>query len=291
MPMTTPTRREPATQLQGRPATGWRLRLYTVIFEADTRAGRQFDLTPIVFILASVTVVVLDSMGSVRARYNDLFNVLEWAFTLVFSVECIAWLVSMRHPLRYARSGFGVIDLLALLPTYLAISVRGVHALVDVRALRLLRIFRVLKMGAYVAEFGALGRALAASRRKILVLMAFVMLVVLVMGTLAVPTGILSAEFTARRVLHEPTTRSCHECLSEGYLPGARLCMNGSVRFSLCRVKTSTRTRSHHVAYSSCQIRSRRLSHAPLRADVALVCDRVRRSGPAPGPGAGFPDL
>jgi len=207
------------------------------------------------------------------------FNVLEWTFTAVFSVEYVARLVCVRHPLRYARSAFGIIDLLAVLPTYLALFVPGVHALVDVRVLRLLRIFRVLKMGAYAAEFGALGRALAASRRKILVFMAFVMLVVLVMGTLmyvvegpangytsipvgvywaittmttvgfgditprtdlgriiasvmmlilwgtlAVPTGIVSAEFTARRVQHEPTTRTCHECLSEGHLPGARFC-------------------------------------------------------------------
>lgn len=276
---TTRPRGDLGAQPFGRPVAGWRERMYTVIFEADTRSGRLFDLTLIAFILASVVVVVLDSMASVHARYNELFNVLEWTFTAVFSVEYVARLVCVRHPLRYARSPFGIIDLLAVLPTYLAIFVPGVHALIDVRVLRLLRIFRVLKMGPYVAEVGALGRALAASRRKILVFMAFVMLVVLVMGTLmyvvkgpangytgipvgvywaittmttvgfgditprtdlgriiasvmmligwgtlAVPTGIVSAEFTARRVQHEPTTRTCHECLSEGHLPGARFC-------------------------------------------------------------------
>ena len=263
----------------GRPVTGWRLRLYTVIFEADTRAGRAFDLTLIAFILASVTVVVLDSMAPIHAQYNALFNGLEWAFTAVFTLEYIARLACVRHPLRYARSVFGVIDLLALLPTYLALFVPGVHALIDVRVLRLLRLFRILKLGAYVDEFGALGRALAASRRKILVFMAFVMLVVLVMGTLmyvvegpdngyssipvgvywaittmttvgfgditpktdlgrviasvmmllgwgtlAVPTGIVSAEFTARKLQQAPTTRTCHECLSEGHAPAARFC-------------------------------------------------------------------
>jgi len=164
--------------------TGWRLRLYTVIFEADTRAGRLFDQALIVLILASVAVVVLDSMVSVHARHADLLKALEWGFTLVFSAEYVARLVCVRHPLRYARSVFGVIDLLAVLPTYLAFLVPGLHALIDVRVLRLLRIFRIFKLGAYVAEFGALGQALAASRRKIMVFLSFVMLVVLVMGTL-----------------------------------------------------------------------------------------------------------
>jgi voltage-gated potassium channel len=276
---TKPMPQVPEPQPYGRPDTGWRQRLYTVIFEADTRAGRLFDLTLIAFIIASVVVVVLDSMATVHAQHEGLFNALEWAFTLVFSAEYIARLLCVRHPLRYARSGFGIIDLLALLPTYLAILVPGVHALVDVRVLRLLRIFRILKMGAYVAEFGALGRALAASRRKIMVFMAFVMLVVLVMGTLmyvvegpehgytsipvgvywaittmttvgfgditpktdlgrlvasvmmligwgtlAVPTGIVSAEFASQKSSAVPTTRSCHECLSEGHLPSARFC-------------------------------------------------------------------
>ncbi|ODV13399.1 MAG: ion transporter [Rubrivivax sp. SCN 70-15] len=263
----------------GRPVAGWRLRLYTVIFEADTRAGRWFDLVLIGLILASVAVVVLDSMAAVHAEHRALLTALEWGFTLVFTVEYIARLVCVRRPARYARSPFGLIDLLAVLPTYLAVLVPGLHSLIDVRVLRLLRLFRILKLGAYVAEYGALARALAASRRKILVFMSFVMLVVLVMGTLmyvvegpangftsipvgvywaittmttvgfgditprtdlgraiaslmmllgwgtlAVPTGIVSAEFTARRLAPEPTTRTCPECLSEGHAPGARFC-------------------------------------------------------------------
>ena len=167
--------------------TGWRLRLYTVIFEADTRAGRAFDVTLIVAILAilaSVAVVVLDSMASVHARHAELLTVFEWGFTALFTAEYLARLACVRHPWRFARSGFGIIDLLALLPTYLAILVPGLHALIDVRVLRLLRVFRIFKLGAYVAEFGALGQALAASRRKIFVFMSFVMLVVVVMGTL-----------------------------------------------------------------------------------------------------------
>lgn len=276
-----PSRRESGAQPYGRPQAGWRLRMYTVIFESDTRAGRWFDLTLIGFILASVAVVVLDSISSVHARHAELFNALEWTFTLVFSAEYLGRIACVRHPWRYMRSGFGIIDLLAVLPTYLALLVPGVHALVDVRVLRLLRLFRILKLTLYVVEFGALGRALAASRRKILVFMTFVLLVVLVMGTLmyvvegpdngytsipvgvywaittmttvgfgditpktdlgrviasimmllgwgtlAVPTGIVSAEFTARMVPRVPTTRTCHECLSEGHAPGASFCQD-----------------------------------------------------------------
>jgi voltage-gated potassium channel len=253
--------------------------VYTIIFEADTRAGRLFDLALIGVILASVAVVVLDSIASVHAEYQRVFSVLEWIFTLAFTAEYIARLACVQHPARYARSAFGIIDLLAVLPTYLAAFVPGVHALIDVRVLRLLRLFRILKLTEYVHEFGALGRALSASRRKILVFMAFVMLVVLIMGTLmyvvegpahgftsipvgvywaittmttvgfgditphtnlgrmiaslmmllgwgtlAVPTGIVSAEFTAMRTMGAPTTRTCHECLSEGHPPTARFC-------------------------------------------------------------------
>ncbi len=168
----------------GRPLSGWRERMYIVIFEADTRAGRIFDLSMIALILLSVAVVVLDSIASIHARYASLFTVLEWGFTMAFTIEYIARLVCVRHPLRYARSAFGIIDLVAVLPTYLAILVPGLHALIDVRVLRLLRLFRILKLNKYVAEFGALGRALSASRRKIMVFMSFVMLVVLIMGTL-----------------------------------------------------------------------------------------------------------
>ncbi|HEY9237351.1 MAG TPA: ion transporter [Burkholderiaceae bacterium] len=269
----------------GRPVTGWRLHLYTVIFEADTRAGRAFDLVLIGLIVASVIVVMLDSMAAVHARHAELFYVLEWGFTLLFTAEYIARLICVRHPTRYARSVYGVIDLLAVLPTYLAFLVPGLHALIDVRILRLLRLFRILKLGAYVEEFGALGRALASSRRKIFVFVTFVMMVVLVMGTLmyvvegpdngftsipmsvywaittmttvgfgditpktdlgkgiasvmmllgwgtlAVPTGIVSAEYAAQRSGYGPTTRTCHECLSEGHLPSAHFCRDCGAR-------------------------------------------------------------
>ncbi len=264
----------------GRPERGWRLSLYVVIFEADTRAGRLFDLVLLASILASVTVVILDSVDSISRDHGPLFDALEWMFTGLFSVEYAARLACVRRPLRYARSFFGVVDLLAVLPAYVALLVPGTHVLLDVRVLRLLRIFRILKLAAYVGEYRALGSALVASRRKILIFLSVVLMITLLMGTLmyvvegpergytsipmgvywaivtmttvgygdisphtdlgrliaavmmllgwgilAVPTGIVSAEMTAQRFAGRlPTTRTCHECLTEGHEAGAQFC-------------------------------------------------------------------
>lgn len=168
----------------GRPLRGWRLKLYRIIFEADTRAGRLFDQWLIFVILVSVAVVLADSVGSISARHGGLFEVLEWGFTALFTVEYVARLVCVQHPWRYARSFFGIVDLLSVLPTYLALAVPEAHALIDVRILRVLRIFRVLKLTAYLWEYQALGRALLASRRKIMVFLSAVLMIVLIMGTL-----------------------------------------------------------------------------------------------------------
>jgi voltage-gated potassium channel len=168
----------------GRPITGWRLRLYTVIFEADTRAGRWFDQAVIAAILLSVAIVVIDSIRPVRRDHLDLFAMLEWCFTALFTVEYLARLACVQRPWRYATSFFGIVDLLAVLPTYLALLVPGASALIDVRILRLLRVFRIFRLTQYVHEFSALGNALTASRRKILVFLSFVLMMVLVTGTL-----------------------------------------------------------------------------------------------------------
>jgi len=168
----------------GKPTHGWRLRLYAVIFESETRAGRVFDLALIGVILFSVLVVVLDSVQSIHARWGDVFTVLEWGFTIVFTLEYIGRLACLQQPWRYARSFYGVIDMLALLPTYLAILVPGLSVLIDVRILRLLRVFRIFKLSHYAAEYRSLVTALAASRRKIMVFVGFIMMVVLVLGTL-----------------------------------------------------------------------------------------------------------
>lgn len=268
----------PARQF-GKPDSGLRLAVYTVIFEADTRAGRAFDVALMTAILISVTVVVMDSVQSLSARYGVLFRTLEWAFTMLFTVEYVARLWCVRHPSRYAASFFGIIDLLAFLPSYLALLFPSAVVFQGVRALRLLRVFRIFKLGAYVAEYRALGQALRASARKILIFLSVVLLTVLLLGTtmyviegpengytsiptsvywaivtmttvgygdvtphtdlgkfiasvmmligwgiIAVPTGIVTAEMTARRFARPPTTRTCHECLSEGHDPDAKFC-------------------------------------------------------------------
>lgn len=273
------------TLQSGKPLTGWRLRLYTIIFEADTRAGRLFDQWLIVIILSSLVVVVMDSVQPLALQYHRLFSGLEWLFTAVFTLEYLARLACVRHPWRYAISFYGVIDLLALLPTYLALLVPEAHALIDVRVLRLLRVFRIFKLTAYMSEYQALGRALRASRRKVMVFLTAVLMIVLVMGTvmyvvegpahgftsiptsvywaittmttvgfgditpktdlgrlissammllgwgtLAVPTGIVTAEMTAQRMTRTPTTRTCHECLSEGHAPEANYCLHCGAR-------------------------------------------------------------
>ncbi len=164
--------------------SGWRLRLYTIIFEADTRAGRLFDQILIVLILLSTAVVVADSTQTLGVTYQPFFTRLEWFFTLAFTVEYIARLACVRNPWRYVFSFYGVIDLLAVLPTYLAFLIPELQALVDVRMLRLLRIFRVFKLTAYVLEYQSLARALKASGRKIFVFLSVVLMIVLIMGTL-----------------------------------------------------------------------------------------------------------
>jgi voltage-gated potassium channel len=168
----------------GRPLTGWRLQLYTIIFEADTRAGKLFDAVLIWTILLSIGVVVLDSVASISRRWGDWFGVAEWTFTLLFTVEYGARLLCVRYPWRYARSFYGVIDLLAILPTFLAVLIPGMHLLVDVRILRLLRVFRIFKLSHYAAEVRHLTQSVAASGRKIAVFLGFVLMVVLVLGTL-----------------------------------------------------------------------------------------------------------
>ena len=167
----------------GKPERGWREQVYTVIFEAETRTGRAFDLVLIGAILMSVTVVVLSSVASVAERYGTWLTALEWFFTILFTLEYFARLSCLQHPVRYAKSFFGIIDLLAIVPTYIGLLLPGAHVLIDVRILRLLRMFRILKLTSYVHEYTVLGRALLASRRKILIFLSFVMMVVFLLGT------------------------------------------------------------------------------------------------------------
>jgi len=167
----------------GRPAAGWRRKLYVIIFESDTRAGLLFDQALLVAILASVTVVMLDSVTSVSTRYHLFLARLEWFFTGLFTLEYVARLICVERPRRYARSFYGVIDLVSVLPTYLAIFLPQLHALIDVRVLRMLRVFRILKLTQYLAEYQLLAAALRNSRRKIAVFLSAVLMIVVTLGT------------------------------------------------------------------------------------------------------------
>lgn len=162
----------------------WRQKLHTVIFEADTRAGRIFDVTLIVCILASVAVVVLESIASIDARWHRQLLLAEIGFTVLFTVEYILRLIAVRKPLAYARSFLGIIDLLAIAPTWLALVIPGAHYFLTVRVLRLLRIFRILKLTEYLAEAGVITSALRASRRKIFVFLFAVLTMVVLIGAM-----------------------------------------------------------------------------------------------------------
>ncbi|HEX2121284.1 MAG TPA: ion transporter [Thermoanaerobaculia bacterium] len=164
--------------------SSWRQRLHTVIFEADTRAGRAFDMALIVCILASVAVVVLESIAAVDGRWHRQLFAAEIGFTILFTIEYILRLIAVRRPLAYARSSLGIIDLLAIAPTWLALIVPGAQFFLTVRVLRLLRIFRILKLTEYLAEAGVITSALRASRRKISVFLFTVLTLVVLIGAL-----------------------------------------------------------------------------------------------------------
>jgi voltage-gated potassium channel len=169
--------------LFGRPESGWRRKLYVVVFESDTRAGLLFDKALLVAILASVAVVMLDSVVPVSSRYHVPLVMLEWLFTVLFTIEYVARLICVERPWRYARSFYGLIDLASVLPTYLAIFLPELHALIDVRVLRMLRVFRILKLTQYITEYQLLGAALRSSRRKIAVFLSAVLMIVVTLGT------------------------------------------------------------------------------------------------------------
>ena len=166
------------------PASDWRVRLHTIIFEADTPAGKAFDIILLVLIAVSVVTVMLESVGSIQDRYADLLLTLEWVFTIVFTVEYVLRLLIVKRPSAYAWSFFGVVDLLAILPTYLSLFVFGTQALTVVRAVRLLRVFRVLKLGNYLTESRVITESLKASQRKISVFLFAVTMIVMIVGAI-----------------------------------------------------------------------------------------------------------
>ncbi len=258
--------------------TGWRAKGHEIIFEADTKAGKLFDVVLIITIILSMAVVLLESVAEIRAKHGTLLRVAEWIFTILFSIEYALRLMCVGRPLKYAHSFFGIVDVLAVVPTYISVLIPGAQALAVIRSLRILRVFRVLKLAHYVRESEELMRAMAGSRRKIAVFLFAVGTLVIIFGSLmfliegpnsgftsiprgiywaivtmttvgygdvapqtplgqaiaaaimivgygiiAVPTGIVTAEF-ARGQGPSMSTRACPACSAAGHEPSALFC-------------------------------------------------------------------
>lgn len=161
-----------------------REQIYKIIFEADTRLGKAFDLLLLVSIVISVTAVLLESVASLQALYGVWFDRIEWFFTGLFTIEYLLRLATVPRPLKYATSFFGVVDLMAILPSYLSLLIPGAEALLVVRGFRMLRVFRVLKLARYVNQASLLRQALQASMEKITIFLYTVSTLVVVIGTL-----------------------------------------------------------------------------------------------------------
>lgn len=162
----------------------WKRRMHEIIFEADTPKGKVFDVSLIIVITISVAVVLLDSVASLNLRYGNFFTIIEWVVTLLFTAEYILRILSSGKPSRYIFSFFGMIDLLATLPTYISLFMAGSQYLLVVRILRLLRIFRILKLGRFIKASRVLTQSLRASRYKIMVFVGAVLLMVTIAGSM-----------------------------------------------------------------------------------------------------------
>ena len=163
-------------------AAAWRTRLHEIVFEADTPAGRAFDLGLAIAILLAVACAMLETVPGLSPLAHRALFVAEWVFTGLFTVEYAVRLLCVQRPLRYATCFFGIVDLCAILPSYLSLLVPGAQSLLVIRSLRLLRIFRILKLSRYLSEANALRLALLASRAKITVFLATVFTVVSILG-------------------------------------------------------------------------------------------------------------
>ena len=192
--MESPSSKDPSSYLQSRirrifgtPAPGvemapWRATLHEVMFEADTPAGKKFDVVLLWLIIFGVILVMLETVESINTEYGHIIRVFEWVVTVIFTVEYALRLMCVYRPMAYATSFFGVVDLLALIPTYLSLFVAGTHVLLVVRVLRVLRFFRLFKLSRFVSEAEELAVALVKSARKIAVFLGFVSALVLIMG-------------------------------------------------------------------------------------------------------------
>ncbi|MFT6337374.1 MAG: voltage-gated potassium channel [Saprospiraceae bacterium] len=172
------------SQNEKRKLNSFRDSLHEVIFEADTKAGKLFDVILLIAILASVIIVIIESVPSYHEEYGALFIALEWAFTVFFTIEYGLRLYAVYKPMKYAKSFFGIIDLMSILPTYLSLIFVGTHSLMIVRGLRLLRVFRIFKLANFLSQGEVIMSALKASRDKIFLFVIFILIMVSIFGSI-----------------------------------------------------------------------------------------------------------
>lgn len=172
------------TNLSQPPLSPFRQKWHNIIFEADTRAGRVFDIILLIAILISVAVVIMESEAPLQEKYGHLFHILEWVFTIVFTIEYAFRIWCSFRPKAFIMSFYGVIDLLCILPTYVEAFYGGAHFLLTIRILRLMRIFRIFKLVPFLNEGRQLSVALQKSQRKIFVFFFFIGLLTVVLGAI-----------------------------------------------------------------------------------------------------------
>lgn len=165
-------------------SANWRVKLHEIIYEADTPAGKLFDIILLIAILASIVFVMLETVEQFDKKYHAFLNAAEWVITILFTIEYIARIIAVKQPTKYIFSFYGVIDLLSTLPKYLSLLFVGTQAIAALRALRLLRVFRILKLARYVGESNRLLIALRNSRAKIFVFLFFVVILCVILGTI-----------------------------------------------------------------------------------------------------------
>lgn len=172
------------TEQKSKPFPTWKKKLHEVIYEADTKEGKLFDILLIITIFISIILVMLESVESFDAKYHNFLNISEWVITILFTFEYFARVISIKKPSTYIFSYFGIIDLLATIPKYLSLVFVGSGYLIALRALRLLRVFRILKLARYVGASKNIVTALKASRIKIAVFLFAIIVLTIIMGTI-----------------------------------------------------------------------------------------------------------
>ncbi len=267
----------------------FRHKIYEIIFEADTFYGKLFDIVLLITIVSSVVAVMLESIDSIHQQYGDILRIFEWIVTILFTIEYFLRIYAVNKPLKYIFSFMGIIDLLAVIPTYLIFIFPAAHFFTVVRSIRLIRVFRVFKLSHYLRGAHTMQIALRSSRPKIVVFLLSVMILVIVLGTLmyiiegssdtkgfdnipnsiywaivtlttvgygdvfpatafgkvvasfimilgygiiAVPTGIVTAEFS-RKKREKVSTQACPDCTTEGHEVDAKFCKKCGAELNL----------------------------------------------------------